>query len=68
MRSYTHPGYRSKNGNQADGLGHTFIWDKLVFNSFKACLGGRIRLFLSTDHPLCSSTRSFLQMYPLPTA
>jgi len=55
-------GYRSKNGNQADGLGHTFIWDKLVFNSFKACLGGRIRLFLSTDHPLCSSTRSFLQI------
>jgi long-subunit acyl-CoA synthetase (AMP-forming) len=41
------------------------MWNGLVFNNFKASMGGRVRLFLSSDYPLPPNTRHFLQMYAL---
>jgi long-subunit acyl-CoA synthetase (AMP-forming) len=44
------------------------MWNGLVFNNFKASMGGRVRLFLSSDYPLPPNTRHFLQMYALALA
>lgn len=58
-------GWSAKRGRRrggTEGGGGVSVWDGLVFNNFKASMGGRVRLFLSSDYPLPPNTRHFLQI------
>lgn len=54
-------GYTTKQENQDNG-GGSFLWNTLVFNNFKARMGGRVRLLLTSGAAIGASTCEFLKI------